>query len=88
LEALQRASPATDSPGGAAQEEPPGATPQQQPAAREADEEEDDDAAASPGVRAALAALRWYQTALSPLMASACRFQPTCSQYAKDSYRK
>ncbi|KAF6260030.1 hypothetical protein COO60DRAFT_1509923 [Scenedesmus sp. NREL 46B-D3] len=37
-------------------------------------------------VRAALAMLRWYKGALSPLMASTCRFLPTCSQYSMDSY--
>jgi hypothetical protein len=42
----------------------------------------------SPGVRAALAALKWYKGFLSPSMASTCRFLPTCSQYSMDSYRK
>jgi len=42
----------------------------------------------SPGVRAALAALKWYKGFLSPTMAATCRFQPTCSQYSMDSYRK
>jgi hypothetical protein len=42
----------------------------------------------SPGVRAALAALKWYKGFLSPNMASTCRFLPTCSQYSMDSYRK
>eukprot|EP00879_Flechtneria_rotunda_P023118 GHRR01024439.1.p1 GENE.GHRR01024439.1~~GHRR01024439.1.p1 ORF type:complete len:184 (-),score=60.92 GHRR01024439.1:851-1321(-) len=41
----------------------------------------------SPGVKAALAMLKWYKVALSPLMQSVCRFQPTCSQYSMDSYQ-
>jgi hypothetical protein len=54
----------------------------QQQQQQETDSKED-----SPGVRAALAMLRWYKGALSPLMASTCRFLPTCSQYSMDSYR-
>lgn len=41
----------------------------------------------SPGVRAALAALRFYKQGISPLMPSACRFLPTCSEYSMGSYR-
>ena len=33
--------------------------------------------------RAALAALMVYRQFLSPLMPPACRFAPTCSQYAR-----
>lgn len=40
----------------------------------------------SPGVRAALAALRFYKEALSPLMQSTCRFLPTCSSYSMAAY--
>jgi putative membrane protein insertion efficiency factor len=29
--------------------------------------------------------VRMYQIALSPLLGSNCRFQPTCSAYAKES---
>jgi hypothetical protein len=29
-----------------------------------------------------IATIRFYQLALSPLFGPACRFQPTCSQYA------
>ena len=29
--------------------------------------------------------IRLYQVALSPLLGSNCRFQPTCSAYAKES---
>ena len=51
---------------------------QQQGAAQpaQAGEEQQKD---SPGVRAALAALRFYKGAISPLLPPACRFLPTCS---------
>ncbi|GFH22650.1 uncharacterized protein HaLaN_20147, partial [Haematococcus lacustris] len=39
-------------------------------------------------VRAALAGLQFYRTAISPLMPSSCRFQPTCSFYSIDSYKR
>ena len=32
--------------------------------------------------------IRLYQTALSPLLAPRCRFQPTCSEYFKESLLK
>lgn len=32
--------------------------------------------------RAILAALRFYKRAISPLLPPACRFEPTCSEYA------
>lgn len=32
--------------------------------------------------------VRFYQLALSPLLPSACRFNPTCSQYSIDALRK
>jgi putative membrane protein insertion efficiency factor len=35
--------------------------------------------------RALLFALRAYQAMLSPLMPPACRFHPTCSQYAHEA---
>jgi hypothetical protein len=66
--------------------------PQQQQQQHEEEDEEEQGAAAdgvdSPGVRAALAALKWYKGFLSPSMASTCRFLPTCSHYSMDSYRK
>lgn len=40
------------------------------------------------GVRLALNVLRFYKTAISPLLPPACRFQPTCSVYAMDAYTK
>lgn len=39
--------------------------------------------APGPGQRAAVALLSAYQRWLSPLLPSACRFTPTCSEYAK-----
>ena len=35
--------------------------------------------------RAVLAAIRWYQGALSPTLGARCRYQPTCSQYAYEA---
>ena len=35
--------------------------------------------------RIALAAIRFYQRHVSPGLSPACRFQPTCSQYAHDA---
>jgi len=35
--------------------------------------------------RASLALLRWYKAHVSPGLAPACRFQPTCSEYAIDA---
>jgi uncharacterized protein len=35
--------------------------------------------------RALLLAIRLYQWLLSPLLLPACRFTPTCSQYAADA---
>lgn len=32
--------------------------------------------------------LRLYQLTFSSLMGSCCRFQPTCSEYAKEAYNK
>jgi putative membrane protein insertion efficiency factor len=38
--------------------------------------------------RVALAALRGYQRWLSPLLPRACRFEPTCSEYAVQAIEK
>ena len=38
--------------------------------------------------RALLKAIRFYQTAVSPLFPPRCRFIPTCSQYALEAVEK
>jgi putative membrane protein insertion efficiency factor len=35
--------------------------------------------------RIPLALIRFYQMAISPLLPSACRFHPTCSQYGYEA---
>ena len=35
-----------------------------------------------------LLALRGYQRAISPLLGTACRFEPTCSQYSYEAVEK
>ena len=44
-------------------------------------------AAPAPGAaaRAAAALLRVYKKVLSPLLPAACRFHPTCSEYAREA---
>jgi hypothetical protein len=32
--------------------------------------------------------IRFYQHAISPMFPAACRYQPTCSQYAIEAIRK
>ena len=32
--------------------------------------------------------IRLYQLTFSALVGNCCRFQPTCSEYAKEAYRK
>jgi len=39
-------------------------------------------------VRAALGALALYKALVSPLLPRACRFTPTCSEYAADAIRR
>ncbi len=39
-------------------------------------------------VRAALGALTLYKALVSPLLPRACRFTPTCSEYAADAFRR
>ena len=34
------------------------------------------------------ALIRFYQTAISPMFPPACRYTPTCSQYAIEAIRK
>lgn len=38
--------------------------------------------------QAALGALRLYKLLLSPLLPAACRFRPTCSEYAAEAIEK
>lgn len=33
-------------------------------------------------------ALLWYKKYLSPLLPQSCRFEPTCSEYAREALRK
>ena len=35
-----------------------------------------------------MALIRFYQTAVSPMLPPRCRFVPTCSQYALEAVRK
>ena len=44
--------------------------------------------ASSPVARAASAALRFYKTAISPLLPRACRYEPTCSVYAREAIER
>lgn len=45
-------------------------------------------AAPSPPARLAAAALRGYKRFVSPLLPPACRFTPTCSEYAREAILK
>jgi len=38
--------------------------------------------------RAALACLRFYKAAISPWLPRACRFEPTCSIYAREAIER
>ncbi|HEY7862699.1 MAG TPA: membrane protein insertion efficiency factor YidD [Thermoanaerobaculia bacterium] len=42
----------------------------------------------SPASRIAVWLLRAYKTVLSPLLPSACRFEPTCSLYAREAIER
>lgn len=44
--------------------------------------------AASPAERAAAAVLRFYKTVISPLLPRACRYEPTCSVYAREAIER
>lgn len=35
-----------------------------------------------------IALVRFYQGAISPMFPAACRYQPTCSQYAVEALKK
>ena len=45
-------------------------------------------ATAGPAARAAAAVLRFYKTAISPLLPRACRYEPTCSVYAREAIER
>jgi putative membrane protein insertion efficiency factor len=42
----------------------------------------------SPGVRAVVGLLTLYRRLISPLLPPACRFHPSCSCYAIESFKK
>jgi uncharacterized protein len=42
----------------------------------------------SPGTKAAVATLRFYKRVFSPLLPSACRYEPTCSVYAREAIER
>ena len=42
----------------------------------------------SPGARAATAVLRFYKAVLSPILPRACRYDPTCSVYARQAIER
>ncbi|MDE3111966.1 MAG: membrane protein insertion efficiency factor YidD [Chloroflexota bacterium] len=37
---------------------------------------------------AVLLALRWYKRAVSPMLPPACRYTPTCSEYAMEAVER
>lgn len=44
--------------------------------------------AVRPAARAAAAALRFYKNVISPLLPRACRYEPTCSVYAREAIER
>jgi putative membrane protein insertion efficiency factor len=46
------------------------------------------DVVSGPAARGVMACLRLYQRRISPLLPPACRFYPTCSEYALQSVAK
>jgi len=42
----------------------------------------------STGARAAAGLLRFYKTAISPFLPRACRYEPTCSVYAREAIER
>ena len=42
----------------------------------------------SGGARVAAALLRFYKTAISPFLPRACRYEPTCSVYAREAIER
>ena len=48
----------------------------------------DGDFVGQPVTDAAIASLRWYKRTISPLLPPGCRFVPTCSEYAVQSFQR
>mmetsp|Transcript_35307 Transcript_35307/g.67503 ORF Transcript_35307/g.67503 Transcript_35307/m.67503 type:complete len:177 (+) Transcript_35307:133-663(+) len=46
------------------------------------------DHADTQGVKTAMVMLKWYKRQISPLLPGACRYVPTCSEYAMEAYQK
>ena len=42
----------------------------------------------SGGARVGAALLRFYKTAISPFLPRACRYEPTCSVYAREAIER
>jgi putative membrane protein insertion efficiency factor len=42
----------------------------------------------SAGARVAAALLRFYKNAISPFLPRACRYEPTCSVYAREAIER
>jgi uncharacterized protein len=42
----------------------------------------------SPLARASVAVLAFYKSAISPWLPRACRFEPTCSVYAREAFER
>jgi putative membrane protein insertion efficiency factor len=42
----------------------------------------------SAGARVAAGLLRFYKTAISPFLPRACRYEPTCSVYAREAIER
>ena len=60
--------------------------PQHQEQQQELEQQDTQQVEDNPAVQAALAALRFYKAAISPLLPPSCRYIPTCSSYAMDAF--
>ena len=56
--------------------------------AAEDDAPPEGDFVGQPVTDAAIASLRWYKRTISPLLPPGCRFVPTCSEYAVQSFQR
>ena len=52
------------------------------------DDDPDATAPDTPLLRASLSLLKFYKTAISPILPKSCRFLPTCSEYAQTAYKR